>query len=907
MERFLSLVISGAVSGAVYAILASGLVLTYSTSGVFNFAHGAVAFTTAFFFYELNTGQHLPILPSALISILVFAPLLGLLLDKVMFRKLARASVTARIVATVGLLIALPAIALWAVERLNAFFHLGIPSGADIANPPGLGPTPSKSWVLIHGTSEVRIDSNQLVIFVAAAASAALLWWLVRHTRLGLRMRAVVDRRDLAALRGTDPNRTSSIGWALGMLLAGLAGVVVAPTLGTMDNTTYTALLFVAATATVLGGLRSIALAFAGGLLLGVIQDLVASYGNFANNVGGVKTATPFVLLFVGLFFLGRETTRRTGSIAEDVPPADYLADLSRWRRAAPWVVATIALGVYTFFIATPYWRGLIIQGLCLSLIFLSFVLVTGMGGMVSLAQAAFTTAAALVAGLLISHHAPFVVAAAGGVAVAMVAGAVVSLPALRLGGLPLALATLALALLGEGLVFPLNALNNSGQGWIIPSPAVGPFSLSDGRTMAALVVVLVGLVALFLRNLHRSASGRAILAVRSAEAAAATLGISPTFIKMAIFAMSAGIAGLGGIMLATYNGQVTNTSTPVEIGLVWLAVTVLFGVRRPAGAVVAGMVYALSQPVLNYVTTSSLVPPILFGLGAIGLARNPDGILSDVTALLHRIRQSRRRRAATLPVPRAAPEARPPPAGPGEARPAGADRPLPVLELRDVSAGYEDIEVLHGIDLSVDAASVVALLGANGAGKSTICSVAAGLVTPSSGRILLDGDDVTSASPVARVRAGMLLAPESRGVFPNLTVEENLTMWLTSTAERNKAYERFPALAERRRLPAGHLSGGEQQMLTLASVLVRPPRVLVVDEPSLGLAPLVVDEVFRVLGELRDLGVSLLLVEEKAREVLDVADRVAFIELGQIAWQGPRSEVDADLLESAYLGSSAQ
>jgi ABC-type branched-subunit amino acid transport system ATPase component/branched-subunit amino acid ABC-type transport system permease component len=900
VERFLSLVISGGVSGAVYAILASGLVLTYSTSGVFNFAHGAVAFTTAFFFYQLNTGQHLGVLPSALISILVFAPLLGLLLDKVMFRGLARASVTARIVATVGLLIALPAIAQWAVERLNSFFHLGLPSGSDIANPPGLGPTPAKSWVLIHGANQVRLNSNELVIFVAAAASAALLWWVVRHTRLGLLMRAVVDRRQLAALRGTDPNRTSSVAWALGMFLAGLAGVVVAPTLGSMDNATFTALMFVAATATVLGGLRSIALAFAGGLLLGIIQDLVASYLNIANNVGGIKTATPFVLLFVGLFFLGRDTARRTGSVAEDVPPADYLADLSRWRRAAPWAVATVAFVVYTFAVATPYWRGLIIEGLCLALIFSSFVLVTGMGGMVSLAQAAFTTAAALVAGLLIAHHAPFVVAAAGGVGVAMVAGAVVALPALRLGGLPLALATLALALLGEGLVFPLDALNNSGQGWTIPAPVLGPINLSDGRTMAAVLIVLVGLVALLLRNLHHSASGRSILAVRSAEAAAVTSGISPTFIKMAIFSVSAGIAGLGGIMLATYNGQVTNTSTPVEIGLVWLAVTVLFGVRRPAGAVVAGLVYALTQPVLNYVTTSTLLPPILFGLGAIGLARNPDGILSEVASLTHRLRARRRARPTRPAVP-----------APRPAAPERAERlhaPVPAaLVLEAVYAGYDEAEVLRGVDLSVAAGSVLALLGANGAGKSTTCSVAAGVLPPSAGRVVLDGRDVTGAPSVDRVRAGLLLAPESRGVFPSLTVEENLRIWLTSAPDRDEAYEKFPALAERRGLAAGYLSGGEQQMLTLAPLLVRPPRVLVADEPSLGLAPLVTEEVFRVLGELRHLGVSLLLVEEKAREVLDIADRVAFMELGQIVWEGPRSEVDAELLESAYLGTSAE
>ncbi len=153
------------------------------------------------------------------------------------------------------------------------------------------------------------------------------------------------------------------------------------------------------------------------------------------------------------------------------------------------------------------------------------------------------------------------------------------------------------------------------------------------------------------------------------------------------------------------------------------------------------------------------------------------------------------------------------------------------------------------------------------------------------------------------RARSGVLLIPEARGIFPGLTVEENLAVLLASSEDRDKAYERFPILGERRKQAAGLLSGGEQQMLSLAPALARPPKVFVADEPTLGLAPLAAEEVIDAIRELRDMGSAVLLVEEKAREVMELADTVAFMELGKIVWVGPRSEADADRLTAAYLG----
>ncbi|HEX7097374.1 MAG TPA: branched-chain amino acid ABC transporter permease [Acidimicrobiales bacterium] len=360
MEKFLALSVSGAVSGAIYSLLAVGLVLTYSTSGVFNFAHGAVAFATAFVFYELNTGLGWPVWLAALVSIVLFAPLLGLLLDKVIFRRLVQASQSARVVATVGMMIAVPSIALWVVDILIGTFDADIPNGDNIFSPPGLGPVPKKVWSL---GDQIRIDSNQLVALVAAAVSALGMWLLVNHSRIGLHMRAAVQRPGLAQARGIETAKVSGFSWALGFGLAGLAGVVGAPFFS-LTPATYTTVLFVAATAAVLGGLRSMPLAFVGGIVLGLAQSLIAGYATFASNITGFSTSVPFAFLFVGLLVMNRERGRVAGQVAEDDVPADHHSDLSVVRRALPWAIAVVAFCVYLFFIADTYWQGQLTKGL---------------------------------------------------------------------------------------------------------------------------------------------------------------------------------------------------------------------------------------------------------------------------------------------------------------------------------------------------------------------------------------------------------------------------------------------------------------------------------------------------------------------------------------------------------------
>jgi branched-chain amino acid transport system ATP-binding protein len=230
------------------------------------------------------------------------------------------------------------------------------------------------------------------------------------------------------------------------------------------------------------------------------------------------------------------------------------------------------------------------------------------------------------------------------------------------------------------------------------------------------------------------------------------------------------------------------------------------------------------------------------------------------------------------------------------------------VLELRDVQAGYSEIAVLHGVSLAIPPRTVFGVLGPNGAGKTTMLRVAAGLHPPTHGDLFVAGRRVNGASPEELARRGLCTIPEGRGVFPNLTVRENLWMATYRGMKRSEiedaAFERFPRLAYRRQQHAGTLSGGEQQMLSIARAITTNPALLLLDELSMGLAPLIVEQLYDSVHRIARDGVSVLVVEQFAKTVLGVADLAAVMVSGRIVLQGTPAEVEAGL-QAAYLGEA--
>jgi branched-chain amino acid transport system ATP-binding protein len=235
-----------------------------------------------------------------------------------------------------------------------------------------------------------------------------------------------------------------------------------------------------------------------------------------------------------------------------------------------------------------------------------------------------------------------------------------------------------------------------------------------------------------------------------------------------------------------------------------------------------------------------------------------------------------------------------------------------PALELREVDAGYGAFRALFGVSITVAPGEAVAIVGPNGAGKTTIARVASGLIAPTSGTVLVDGEDLSGKPTHAFARAGVAHAPEGRSVFATLTVDENLALSIQRIRGRKgvregltAAYELFPRLADRRTQVAGTLSGGEQRMLTMARVLVDAPKVLVADELSLGLAPRIVHQTYEALAELHRAGTALLVIEQHVAHALELCDRVVVMEHGHVSWSGPSDEAH-DRVQSFLTGQTA-
>ncbi|MER7369954.1 ABC transporter permease subunit [Nonomuraea wenchangensis] len=936
--QFFSITISGAVSGAIYALLAIGLVLSHSTSRIFNFGHAATAFASAYLYHQFHVALGWNKWLTLLVIVALFAPLMGWAWDRLVFRRLADAEESTKIVAGVGVLIVVPAFVLLVCAILRDTLGIPFQDVAEVYQVPGV--LPAQQHQIAEG---LVLSNNQLVALGASVLLFVTMWAFLRFTPLGLHMRTAVDSPVLARLRGINTGRVSTLSWVISFFLAAVAGVLAAPFPGPFGlvNDNYTLALFVATTAAVVAGLRSVPLAFLAGLLIGAVRNIVVAYvnadylgafGAWAAKVYGLTASVPYAVLFIALILLGHDRKRRKAGTAATAakPTPDYRDDLSPFKKALPWIIKSAVILLPALFLANGIWRQLFIYGFALGIILLSFTIVTGLGGMVSLAQGAFATAAGLTVGLLLANGWHYVPATVVGVLVAAALGALTALPALRLSGLSLTFATLALALLATNVLFKMEWFSNGTAGWSIPRPRFGPIDLGDDRVLLIAVFLVVLLLVWMANNLTNSAAGRAMIAVRTAEPAASASAVSPPVTKLLIFVISAAVAGLGGVLAVTVYGTILNTANPPQATFLWLAIVVIVGVRSPGGAIEAGIISAVLPWIMAHGfdlgpiswggTSNDLIPQVLFGLGAIQLAAQPNGLLATQSMAARHRRDRRRAKLAAQAEAQAAAQSPAQVASPASPEPAievsepaapvgsvpVADRSPGLLELHGVHAAYGEVEVLHGIDLTVREGAILALLGANGSGKTTLCATIAGLVPVTSGRIVFDGEDITALDTLRRVERGLVLVPESRGVFPSITVDENLSIWLPSKADRAKVYEQFESLARRAGQPAGNLSGGEQQMLSLAPFLVRRPRLLISDEPSLGLAQLVTAEIMAAFQRLQQEGTTVVLVEEKARDVLTVADQVGALQTGHLRWVSERADVDEQRVAAAYLGMSA-
>jgi branched-chain amino acid transport system permease protein len=657
----IAFILAGLVLGGIYAISAASIVVTYVSAGVLNFAFGAIAFFIARLYYYLVAQLGWPVFASAIVAIVIAGPLLGVALYFALFRFLSQAQAITKVVATIGLSVAIPA----ATELIFG--------NQSILTSPGLAPLPEQ----VFHVGGVAITLDQIIAYCCVAAVLAIGTWVLRRTRVGLLVRATVDSKAMASLSGVSPARIAVGVWAAGTFLAGLAGVLAAPVLNVSSVSNYTVITASAFAAVVAARLRSLPVAVGIGLLMGVVGSLLQwALPSVSSLVtGDIILAIPFVMVVIFLLYYSwrKSVTEETlGGILDKaisvraIPPqaADgpstghgqrgrlggYAATAAGLVPRNPFVVITALLPL----VLSGYWLGPVVEGAAIGIVFLSFTLLTGEGGMISLCQISFAGVGGLTAAQVNStYHLPVLLGVLIGGVLAGACGLIAGLLTARMGNLYAALATLTFALLLSSIVFQFNVFMQYGAGVTVSRPS---FASSD-ISLTYLTLVIFVVISLLIAAIRRSTSGLALSAIRSTETGARSAGVSVIRMKVGIWALAAAIAGIGGGMYVIYTGAALPQSFDAIVGLTWFAVVITNGRRSNNAALAAGLFYTLiPQLFATYLPTSlGQLPTLLFGAGAVLLARNPDGVITmngrQLTALARRLTGSGRRTGGGQPL----------------------------------------------------------------------------------------------------------------------------------------------------------------------------------------------------------------------------------------------------------------
>jgi branched-chain amino acid transport system permease protein len=605
MSSLLSFTIIGLFTGAAYAIAASGLVLTYTTTRVFNLAHGAFGMVLAFTFWDFSQRQGMPTWLSLVLVLGVVAPAIGWFLQRFVVRGLGEGPVSVSLVVTVGLFVGCIGLAqqIWppAARSVEPFLPA---SGFDVGS--------------------TYITAHQLITVILSVLVALALYLLLNRTRIGTAMRASVDNPDLLRLFGGRPDRVAALAWAIGIDLAALAGILLVSVVG-LDYYALTLLVINAYAAAMLGRLKSLPLTFVGAMALGIASSFVSAYVPSDGLLAGLRAVVPAVFLFVVIVAMPQAQLRVgqvRGIVSAPVPSP---------MRALGWGGALILFA--TALAGTLSQADLLLVGTAATyaMVMLSLVLLTGYGGHVSLAQFTFAGVGALAYAKLDQPNLYGLLLSA---LIAAAVGALVALPVLRLTGLYLALATLAFGVLMDKMVFQSeSAFGYNGTLEADRLSILGASIDSTGGYIVVMTTFLV-LMALVLLLLRRGALGRMLIAMRDSPQACGTLGLDLRWFRVGLFALSAGMAGVAGSLFAGLRGTFGAADFQFFNSLPLLLLAVVFGVTSVTGAVLGGTGLML-MPVMqsDHPGLAGLIFAVV-GFGAVALGRDPNGLANRLFAL---------------------------------------------------------------------------------------------------------------------------------------------------------------------------------------------------------------------------------------------------------------------------------
>jgi len=888
VNSLLPFIISGLTAGVIYGLAGTGLVLTYKTSGIFNFAHGAMATCAAYLFYFLYHEHGLPWPLAFVLSVGVAGPLMGCLLEPAA-RRLAQESVAWQVVGTVGLVLV--------VQGLTSVRYGSNPLDLDQFLPKG-----DQTFEL----GGVFIGYDQITIAVVGVLLVVLLYAMFRWTRSGVAMRAVVDDPALLARQGISPAQVRRTGWVIGSTLAALSGVLVAPLVG-LAPIALTFLVVQAFGAAAVGAFSNIGLTFVGGLVLGIASDVSTKYVVKVGWLAGLPSSLPFVILFAVLLLLPRRKLLPPAPAAERAS-SPWHAPVSM--RAMTGVVVLVALALVPTFASTKL--GFYTSGLTQMIMLLSLGLLVRTSGQISLCQTSFAGIGAVVfSQLTVQHHVPWLIALIVCGLVSAAVGAIVALPAIRLSGVFLALATLGFAIMLERLLYQQSFMFTSSiDGRAVPRPS---FAQGD-KAFYYVVLGFVVFAALVVLLLEETRLGRILRGMSDSPTAMATMGLDLRRTKVIVFCISAFLAAIAGTL---YGGSVhfattQDTSYQAFTSLVLLATLALAPFQAPWYAL-----FGLAGPAINgYLSGEDTAYWLnaVFGVFAVltALQGGPPAMPAAWRAKFDRYRRVKVPNTAvdlaTSPTP-------PPP----------DDRSTAGLVVRDLSVRFGGLRAVNSLSLDVPVGRITGLIGPNGAGKTTTFDVCSGINRRAAGRVVLHGHDVTRLPPGARARQGLGRTFQRMQLCDSLSVAENVALGLEAGFAGAHVLRQVVASPAQRRVTsagtlaamelcgigglasrkAGSLSTGERRLVELARCLNGPFNVLLLDEPSSGLDR----EETAQFGELltrvvRERGCGILLVEHDMSLVLDVCSYIYVLDFGELIFEGDSGSVrDSKAVRAAYLG----
>jgi branched-subunit amino acid ABC-type transport system permease component len=597
IRELLPFIVIGITSGAVYGLMAMGLVVTYVTSGVFNFGHGAIAMVGAYAFYSLREQVGLPTPVAFLLTMVVFAPALGLAFNRLLFRRLEGKSSATYIVASLGLLVGLQALAAAIYGGNTRYVAPLFPTGT-------------------FRVGGVNVGYDQAAVVAICVTLGLALQYFFRRTRLGVYTRAVVQDRNLTSLTAVSPNRITSLNWIIGSMMAALAGILISPFLR-LDPLLLTLLVVDAFSAAVVARLRMVGVAMVAAFAIGVAQSIATHYAAKHPNMVGLPTAVSSLILFGVLVF------SRKGSFAESTAKVRTTMRVAKVTRLP---YRPLALIVATALLVPMFLKGgnLLTASMTLLyiLIFASLSLVMGLSRQVSLAHAMFVVFGATTTAHLVKDGLPFGLAALVAALIMVPVGALVAIPSIRLSGLFLALATFAFGVVAQNLLFQ-TSLSFGVLGVIeVHRPSLFASDVHYYYLLAA--VVIAGLVAI--EAVRATRLGRVLRSLADSRKAVESLGVDALTSYVLVFCASAFLAALCGALVGALIGSVHQWSFPYFQSLIWVAVLVTAGAETLMGSVLAALLL-ITVPAVFPSEMVSKWQPVAFGFSAVLLSQRANGL----------------------------------------------------------------------------------------------------------------------------------------------------------------------------------------------------------------------------------------------------------------------------------------